>query len=80
MMDPSHMLVEDMSDYLLEGDEDVVEYIANNMGPHAAMEYVHAFNNSCFQLMGFEHRLILIQDDPSMFIAPIFNLSSSELN
>lgn len=64
-------------DNMLDGDEPIVQRIAQEEGPLGAAQFVSSFNNACSQMAGFEsaYRMLLIAGKS---FAPINNLSRVE--
>lgn len=65
-------------DSMLDGDEPIVQRIAAHDGPWVAQQFVRQFNNACAQMAGFETDMEALSDQPSCFLAPMYNLSKLE--
>lgn len=63
-------------DRVLDGDEDTVQELVDDMGPIYADKYVEQHNNHCVMMSGFEPKLMSMIDRSSHFFYAPFESQS----
>lgn len=69
-----------ITESMLQGDEEIVDFIADQHGYLEADVYVSDFNNACQHMAGFEECLIAMRGNPHVFYAPPTSLSKYHNN